>query len=89
MEQLRNNGKTPDKANEVNNGSLNVGGNVPQRTSVIKSPSDSTIYTPALRQCRVNENAIDQISDFVDNIRLQSKQQNIQRTPNWDNRALD
>ena len=41
----------------------NIGGNM------VKSPSDTTLYTPALQQIRQN-NAVEQISNFVQEIQL-------------------
>ena len=39
----------------------------------IKSPSDTTIYMPALRKGVQTNNALDRISDFVENIRIEQK----------------
>ena len=33
---------------------------------MVKSPSDSTIYTPALKKAREMENLIEKISNFVE-----------------------
>ena len=43
----------------------------PQTKPGIKSPSNSTIYTTALKRGVENNNVIDRISDFVDSIRLE------------------
>ena len=40
---------------------------------VVKSPSDSTLYTPALKQGLVDNQVINRISNFVDNIRLEAQ----------------
>ena len=50
----------------------------------VKSPSDTTLYTPALKQSKENQNIIDQISNFVEGIRRRSfdeedGRQNIQK----------
>ena len=45
------------------------------RVGGVKSPSDSTIYTPALRKGICNANLVDRISDFVDNIRIEQDRQ--------------
>ena len=44
-----------------------------QASPVAKSPSDSTLYTPALRQGKVDNQIINRISNFVDNIRLETQ----------------
>ena len=41
-------------------------------TEKIKSPSDTTLYTPALMKSKQNQNVIDQISNFVEEIRRRS-----------------
>ena len=42
-----------------------------QKQNAIKSPSDSTLYTPALRQNTEQNMMLNQISNFVENIRLE------------------
>ena len=39
--------------------------------ATVKSPSDSTIYTPALRKAKETDNLIEKISDFVESVRLE------------------
>ena len=52
-------------------GKSNVRGGVHGRTTeVIKSPSDSTIYSPALRKGVQEEVAVQRISEFVESVRL-------------------
>ena len=46
---------------------------------LIKSPSDTTLYTPGLRKSTDQELALNQISNFVENIRLE--QNNRRQTP--------
>ena len=43
------------------------------KSPVIKSPSDTTIYTPALKKGREQDNLINKISNFVESIRLESQ----------------
>ena len=40
--------------------------------NVAKSPSDTTIYVPALRQAKRVEDVVDKISDFVESIHLET-----------------
>ena len=40
---------------------------------MVKSPLDTTIYTPALRKVAEQDIVINQISDFVENIRMESQ----------------
>ena len=47
----------------------------------IKSPSDTTLYTPALKKRAENSQVIDQISDFVEGIRIQEKRKSYPGTP--------
>ena len=44
--------------------------------TIVKSPSDTTLYRPALRKEQTNytNNLINKISDFVDSIRMESSQ---------------
>ena len=46
----------------------------------IKSPSDTTLYTPAFEKAKQTEqanNIINQISDFVENIRIETESQSV------------
>ena len=55
-------------------------------TPMVKSPSDTMVYMRALRQEKLNENAIDRISNFVENIRIQMGWRNWSVTPKrWGN----
>ena len=38
-----------------------------------KSPSDTTIYSPGLKKANVDDNILDKISNFVENIRLDNR----------------
>ena len=64
------------------NGAVDVNGkssnehNTTVRRDVVKSPSDSTLYTPALQKVanfRKNNDVINQISNFVESIRIESE----------------
>ena len=64
------------KGNKVN-GKKKVKPTVKNFPPCIKSPSDTTIYAPALRQLSNNDDhdpIIDKISNFVDEIRLETEQ---------------
>ena len=65
-------GETPkrskDKGNKVRS--------TPKRRlcdRIVKSPSDTTLYTPALKKEMETNNVIDRISDFVETIRIQDQ----------------
>ena len=51
---------TPGKSNKIT-------------TPMVKSPSDTTIYSPALKQVAESDLVIDRISDFVENMQLQTR----------------
>ena len=69
------NGTESGKKNKGNNHDLRGG------TEIIKSPSDTTIYASALRQGKRMENALDQISNFVEGIKI-SAGNNSRNAPN-------
>ena len=48
-------------------------GNTPiqRRSPLVKSPSDTTLYTPALRKVKETSDVINQISNFVDEMRIE------------------
>ena len=51
------------------------------QTPIVKSPSDSTLYTSALKHGKVDNQIIDRISNFVDNMRLETQHPTPQRSP--------
>ena len=59
-------GESPEKLFQ-NHGNVLNGKSPP-----IKSPSDTTLYTPALKKIKETDRALDQISNFVEGIRLQN-----------------
>ena len=59
-----------------------------QAQNRVKSPSDTTLYTPALKQGVANTNMINRISDFVENIRLETASHD-QPGPSVDGRWLE
>ena len=74
LKKSKKRGKVDD---QIPNTDKCVSKQVKPNSPIVKSPSDSTLYTPALRKISErtqmkNTDIIDQISDFVDNIRLQS-----------------
>ena len=58
-------------------------------TNIIKSPSDTTLYTPALKKGIDKLNLIDRISDFVEGIRLETTGSNGGQRSLIDNRRDD
>ena len=56
--------RNPQQLQNVQNTPCNIQPN----SRHVKSPSDTTIYTPALKQGATNVNMINQISDFVETI---------------------
>ena len=49
---------------------------VMQKQDRIKSPSDTTLYTPVLKQSKKMDNMIDKISNFVESVRLENNGRN-------------
>ena len=89
QETLSTNEKTVGKPTEIEQGT-NKSKNDPtlgtptrslKKNTMIKSPSDTTIYAPGLRQVSSNNNGndntnkeiIDRISDFVEEVRMETK----------------
>ena len=70
---------TPVKGHQIRRDSDRVSKNQSKTPPyhLVKSPSDTTIYTPGLRKISDQRNAensiIDRISDFVENIRIGTK----------------
>ena len=64
-------GKICDKQTGKRNINATV---VKDDSNPIKSPSDSTLYTPALKKGKQADNLINKISAFVENIRLETKE---------------
>ena len=65
-----------DNNNRTNNSSKtarNVKGDIAREQQLVKSPSDSTLYTLALRKVTEEMMALNQISNFVENIRLETQ----------------
>ena len=59
-----------------------VGNNqLPREFPIVKSPSDSTLYTPALHKEVAQNNAVNQISNFVENIRFEQVTSSKTSTP--------
>ena len=52
--------------------------NMRDNLDITKSPSDTTIYIPALKQAKRMDNTLDQISNFVEGLRITSNEQNNQ-----------
>ena len=65
-QQVTNSGKQGKAANKTN-----------ERINVIKAPSDTTLYAPALRKMtqseEANKNLINKISNFVEEVRIESR----------------
>ena len=56
-----------------------------QTNEVVKLPSDSMIYSPALKQVVQGDQIIDHISDFVEVMRMESEQSKHRRdSPNFE-----
>ena len=60
-----------------------------QLSPVIKSPSDSTLYTPALKKGKVDNQIINRISNFVDNIRLETQRDQDEEVRNQEQMEQD
>ena len=72
------------KISDANNGKLAKivdKNNKAQAPDVMKSPSDSTLYTPALKKVAVNQSVIEKISDFVQSIRAETSREDTTRRP--------
>ena len=66
--------------NAVNN-DQNVKGTRNNIPLMIRSPSESTVYKPALTQQQGDEQIVDKISKFVENIRIQSGHNRVRASP--------
>ena len=70
--ELTQTGKTPVRQRNVRGKEKN---STPKLTPLIKSPSDTTIYAPALnRSDQRGTQMINDISNFVENIRIQQEE---------------
>ena len=74
-------GKSGEKSTDQNNGRINVTPSrnirAPQRKELMKLPSDTTLYAPALKKASENKHTdqlMEKISNFVESIRLETVQ---------------
>lgn len=67
MNQNRNTSNLRTVKTPVNNNRLD---DIQNNRSQVKSPPDTTLYTPALKKATKENNATQEISNFVDSIRL-------------------
>ena len=79
QEKLKKAGKKKRKTGKVTKGNAKINDKVSKfKPNTIKSPSDSTLYTPALKRAPIvpidnQDNVINKISQFVENIRMDSE----------------
>ena len=57
--------------------------------NILKSPSDTTLYTPVLKRGKKANNLIDRISDFVESIRLETESEDSRRRRSRDSQRAD
>ena len=67
---------------------FDMGEVAPPRTNLVKSPSDTTLYTPALKQRHQYDNAINHISNFVESLRISSDRGRSSRWSSCRSRSL-
>ena len=77
--QSRSQPRRDDKRNDLPGNNRNLRGQIIKDKGFIKSPSDTTLYSPVLKKGVVRNNLIDKISDFVENIRISDREKEHER----------
>ena len=79
VNQNRNTSNLRTVKTPVNNNRLD---DIQNNRSQVKSPPDTTLYTPALKKATKENNATQEISNFVDSIRLWDQKDGLALTRN-------